>query len=118
MAKFIIEHEIHIGDSVRFHNGDGYQYGIVQDISQMPDIWVEGFEDGKYKRWCRGINSLEVMYSDFDSGTKYVIVIDEGEPIEFVHGGNVDTKEFGELIYTYHHTKKPEDDPRQLKLFN
>ena len=119
MAKYIVEYEIHVGDTVAFETDPSKpcQRGIVQDISHIPDIWVEGFEDGKYKRWCRGIDSLEVMHSDFDSGTKYVNVVDEGEPIDFVHGGDVDTKEFEELIYTHYHAKKPEDDPNQLKLF-
>lgn len=106
MAKYIIEYGIHVGDSVRFLNGDGYQYGIVQDISRMPDIWIEGFEDGKYKRWCRGIDSLEVMHSDFDSGVITKVEITEGEEIEFVHAGDVGTPGFGKLIYTFHHIKK------------
>lgn len=109
MAKYIVEHEIHVGDSVRFLNGDGYQYGIVQDISQLPDIWVEGFEDYKYKRWCRGIDSLEVISSEHDSGTKYATVIDEGEAKEFVHKGDVGTPEFNELIYTHFKQKQYEN---------
>lgn len=118
MAKYIIEYDIHIGDSVRFLNGDGYQYGIVQDISHIPEIWVEGFENGKYKRWCHGIDSLEFISSDHDSGVITKVEITEGEAIEFVHEGDVDTAEYNQLKYTFFHTKKPEDDPRQLKLFN
>lgn len=101
MAKYIIEHEIHVGDSVRFLNGDGYQYGIIQDISQLPDIWVEGFEDGKYKRWCRGIDSLEVISSEHDSGIITKVEIAEGEELDFVHKGDVGTPEFKELIYSH-----------------
>lgn len=118
MAKYIIEYGIHIGDGVRFRNGNEYQYGIVQDISQIPDIWVEGFEDGKYKRWCRGIDSLEILGGNHDSGTSSKILIEDGEAIEFAHEGDVDTAEFNQLKYTFFHTKRPEDDPRQLKLFN
>jgi hypothetical protein len=106
MAKYIIEYDIYIGDSVRFLNGDLYQYGIVQDISQMPDIWVEGFEDGKYKRWCRGIESLEFISSDHDSGVSTKGEVTEGEEIEFVHEGDVGTPGFKKLIYTFHHIKK------------
>lgn len=105
MAKFIIEYEIHIGDSVRFHNGDGYQYGIVQDISQMPDIWIEGFENGKYKRWRREIDSLEIVSSGYGSGTSTNVKITVGEPIEFVHEGDVDTEEYNKLKYTFFRTK-------------
>lgn len=105
MAKYIIEHEIHVGDSVRFHNKDEYQFGIVQDISQMPDIWVEGFEDGKYKRWCRGIDSLEIISSEHDSGTRDKVEIADGEVIYFVHGGDVDTPKYNELIYTHFQRK-------------
>lgn len=105
MAKFIIEHEIHVGDSVRFLNGDGYQYGIVQDISQIPDIWVEGFEDCKYKRWCRGINSLDVISSEYDSGIITKVEITEGEELDFVHKGDVGTPEFNELIYSHFQQK-------------
>ena len=101
MAKYIVEYEIHVGDGVRFRNIDGYQYGTVQDISQMPDIWVEGFEDGKYKRWCRGIDSLEVISSKHDSGVSTRVEIMAGEAKEFVHKGDVGTPEYKELIYTY-----------------
>lgn len=101
MAKYIVEHEIHVGDSVRFHNKDEYQYGIVQDISQLPDIWVEGFEDGTYKRWCRGIDTLEIISSEHDSGASYKVEIAKGEIKDFVHKGNVGTQEFEELIYSH-----------------
>ena len=44
MGKFIIEYNIFLGDTVRFELSDGiYQMGIVQDISQLPDVFVEGF---------------------------------------------------------------------------
>lgn len=101
MAKYIVECEIHVGDSVRFLNGDRYQYGIVQDISHIPDIWVEGFEHGKYKRWCRGIDSLEVISSEYDSGMSTTVEIIEGEVLDFVHKGDVGTREFNELIYSH-----------------
>lgn len=101
MAKYIIEYEIHVGNSVLFHNGDKYQFGIVQDITQMPDIWVEGFEDGKYKRWCLGLDSLEIISGELDSGTRVKVEIAKGEAKYFVHKGDVETPEFKELIYTY-----------------
>lgn len=103
MAKYIIEHEIHIGDTVAFETDPSkpYQLGIVQDISHIPEIWVEGFEDGKYKRWCRGIESLEFISSEHNSGVSARVEIIAGEAKEFVHKGDVDTPEFNELIYTY-----------------
>ena len=103
MAKYIVEYEIHVGDAVAFETDPSkpYQRGIVQDISHIPEIWVEGFEDGKYKRWCRGIESLEVISSDHDSGVSTSVEITDGEAIEFVHKGDVGTPEFNELIYTY-----------------
>lgn len=107
MAKYIIEYEIHVGDTVMFGTNPSkpYQLGIVQDISQMPDIWVEGFENGKYKRWRRGIDSLEIVSSDFDSGIRDKVKITEGEPIEFIHEGDVDTEEYNKLKYTFFRTK-------------
>lgn len=101
MAKCIVEYEIHVGDVVRFLNRSEFREGIVQDISQLPDIWVEGFEDGKYKRWCRGIDSLEVISSEHDSGVSDRVEIIAGEAKEFVHKGDVGTPEFKELIYSY-----------------
>ena len=103
MAKYIVEYEIHVGDAVAFETDSPKpcQYGIVQDISQLPDIWVEGFEDGKYKRWCRGIDSLEIISSEHDSGASYKVEIAKGEAKYFVHKGDVETPEFEELIYSH-----------------
>lgn len=108
MAKFITEYEIHVGDIVRFKTNSSkpYQIGIVQDITQMPDIWVEGFAECQFKRWCIGIDSLEIVISDYDSCAKTTMEIEEGEMIEFVHEGDVGTPGFGKLIYTFHHAKK------------
>lgn len=102
MAKFAVEYEIHLGDIVRFEKSDGTsQQGVVQDVSQIPDIFVEGFDGGEYKRWRLGIDSLEVLYSKGDlSGKSTRVEIGSKEPVEFVHKGDVGTKEFDELIYT------------------
>lgn len=103
MAKYIIEYEIHVGDTVAFETDPSKpcQRGIVQDISQLPDIWVEGFEDGKYTRWCRGIDSLEVISSEHDSGVHTSGEFEEHEVFDFVHKGDVGTPEFKELIYSH-----------------
>ena len=98
MAKFKIEYNIYIGDVVVFNDNGVKRQGTVQDVSQIPDIFVEGYNyDNKYTRWKLGIDSLEVVFSDHDDSGKYFSSeIAKGEPIEFVHGEN-----FYDLIYTY-----------------
>ena len=98
MAKFKIEYNIYVGDTVVFNDDGVKRQGTVQDISQIPDIFVEGYnDDNQYTRWKLGIDSLEVVFSDHDDSGKYFISeIAKGEPIEFVHGEN-----FYDLIYTY-----------------
>ena len=97
MANFKIEYNIYIGDIVFFNDNGIKCQGKVQDISQIPDIFVEGFnDDNKYTRWKIGIDSLEVVYSEYyNSGKHFSSEIAKGEPIEFVHGEN-----FDDLIYT------------------
>lgn len=103
MAKFTIEYDIHVGDEVLFSitdsNGSHKQSGIVQDVSQMPDVFVEGLQDGEYKRWRRGIDELMVVDSDYDSGRFSNVVFEDNEPVEFVHKGELGTQEFEELEY-------------------
>ena len=98
MAKFKIEYNIYIGDIVVFDDNGIKRQGKVQDISQIPDIFVEGRDDdNKYTRWKRGIDSLEVVFSEHDNSGKYFSSeIAKGEPIEFVHG-----RKFDDLIYKY-----------------
>ena len=60
MAKFIIEYDVRIGDSVRFEDPDGQMiYGVVQDVSQLPDVSVECMVDGEHKRYHLGIDKLD-----------------------------------------------------------
>ena len=105
MAKYIIEREIHIGDLVTFIGGDGLRrVGEVQDISQLPDVFIEGFENLKYTRWRIGIERIEELRrSDINQGDfiSHRVEIEKGEAIERVRGGDVGTPEFNELIYTY-----------------
>lgn len=70
----------------------------MQDVSQIPDIFVEGYnDDNKYTRWKFGIDSLEVVFSDHDDSGKYFSSeIAKEEPIEFVHGEN-----FYDLIFIH-----------------
>lgn len=101
MAKFVIEYEIHVGDAVQFDGGNGYKIeGTVQDISQMPDIFVEGFDCGEYKRWKKGIDKLEVIWSEHEEYGMYSYCeVGDKEPVEFVHGGQVGEESFKEIIY-------------------
>lgn len=51
MAKFKIEYNIYIGDIVVFNDNGVKRQGTVQDVSQIPDIFVEGYnDDNKYTR--------------------------------------------------------------------
>ena len=89
MAKFIIEYNIHLGDVVRFKQYEVWQEGVVQDISQLPDVFVEGTDNatGMYKRWRRGIDSLELVHSEHDDAGEWSSVeIGDNEGVEFVHG--------------------------------
>ena len=99
MAKYIIEYNIHIEDQVRFLKDNGmYQYGVVQDISQLPDVFVEGFEFGEYKRWRIGIDKLEFI--DPDGSDKSVkVCYENNEHVEFVHGGLAGTPGYQEIKY-------------------
>lgn len=109
MAKFFVEYTIHLGDKVSFivhRNGYEYvQFGIVQDISQMPDIFVEGFdnETRRYTRWKRDIMNLTMVDSNYkDAGKSHKWEFEENEELEFVHKGNPGTREFNEIEYIDH----------------
>lgn len=98
MASFIVKYNIYIGDTVAFNDDGIRRQGIVQDISHISDIFVEGYNNkNEYTRWKLGINSLEVIYSDHeDAGKWFDFEIGKKEPVEFVHGKN-----FYDLIYKY-----------------
>lgn len=105
MAKFIKEYNIHLGDAVRFEQDGIYQEGIVQDISQLPDVFVEGFDNKtrEYKRWRKDIERIEWIYSKSnDYGQGSWVEFDDGENVEFVHKGDVGTPEFNEIEYIAH----------------
>lgn len=111
MAKFTVEYNIHVGDRVSFieHGvtGDGImydevQFGTVQDISQLPDVFVEGFRnsDNQYTRWKKDVCNLHFHYSEHDDAGKWTNTeIGKDEYVEFVHKGNPNTKEFYDLLY-------------------
>ena len=107
MARFIKEYNIHLCDVVRFEQDGIYQEGIVQDISQLPDVFVEGFDNktGEYKRWRKDIERNEWMISKSDNyGICSRVEFDDGEIVEFVHKGDVGTPEFSEIEYIAHNT--------------
>ena len=118
MAKFTIEYNIHLGDEVSFIDhgvtDDGTMYdtiqkAIVQDISQLPDVFVEGFcnENGRYTRWKKDITRLTFSYLRHeDSGINAKVEYEADENIEFVHKGDVGTPEFAEIEYTSKNAKK------------
>ena len=103
MARFIKGYNIHLGDVVRFEQDGMYQEGTVQDISQLPDVFVEGFDNKteEYKRWRKDIERIEWMDSKSDDYGRWSRVeFDDGENMEFVHKGGVGTPEFKEIVYT------------------
>ena len=102
MAKYIIEYDVCLGDEVRFKRTDGiFQYGIVQDVSQLPDVFVEGFDLGEYKRWRIGVDKLDFYNSSRkNAGGWGRVEIPRNENVEFVHIGDVGTEDFGKLKYT------------------
>lgn len=106
MAKFTVVHTIHVGDRVSFidHHGDHdeVQMGIVQDISQLPDVFVEGFcnSDNRYTRWRKDIDNLTIHDSEYeDYGRHYTSEFEKDERVEFIHDGDVGTREFYNLKY-------------------
>ena len=102
MAKYIIEYDVRLGDDVRFKRTDGFfQYGVVQDVSQLPDVFVEGFDMGEYKRWRIGVGKLDFYNpSRQEEGVCDRVEIPRDENVEFVHIGDVGTEGFGKLKYT------------------
>jgi hypothetical protein len=101
MAKYIIEYNVCVGDEVRFERMDGiFQYGVVQDVSCLPDVFVEGFDMGEYKRWRIGVDKLDFYNSSRqDAGEVVRVEISRDENVEFVHCGDVGTDDFGKLKY-------------------
>ena len=124
MAKFIHEYTIHVGDVVEFTSplGNGYmetRRGIVQDISQLPDVFVEGINNnGQYTRWRKGIDKLVVVASVNDeepSGPTLSVNFEPDEVVEFVHNGGLDSPEFWRLMCRKVN-ESPNNFPHQFSL--
>lgn len=90
MARLVVEYDVCPGDAVRFGMpGDGTVHeGVVQDISQLPDVFVEGWDaDGRCTRWRVGVDTLDFTPCvRWDAGRSCRTVFREDEPVEFVHG--------------------------------
>lgn len=101
MAIFKVEYRYYVGDVVDFEVGDVLHRGVIQSVHDIPDVWVECTDDGTYRLYKIGINSIKmVWYSEHDdSGVRYESSWGDDEHIEFVHKGNFGTKEYNEIEY-------------------
>ena len=101
MAVYREEWRIYVGDLVAFEDSEGVRkYGRVQDISHLPDVWVELVDGGIYKRYCMGVNKFEVIDSEYDDSGRWSSgEIGKDEVVEFIHKGDLGTEGFGELVY-------------------
>lgn len=98
MAKFIIEYDVNVGDRVSvYFRGEVFE-GFVQDVSQMPDVFVE-FVDGSgiYRRMRLGVDSLTGLDKYFESSR---VEIGDDEYVEMLHGGNLGEDGFKDLSFT------------------
>ena len=98
MAKFIIEYEVNVGDRVSVYFRGKLFEGFVQDVTQMPDVFVE-FIDGSgiYRRERLGVDSLTGIDKDFESSR---VEIGDDEYVEMLHGGNIGEDGFKDLSFT------------------
>lgn len=87
MAKFIVEYDVRIGDTVRFEGPDGQTtiYGVVQDVNQLPDVFVECTINGVSKKYRLGVDKLDFSpAASYDAGKSTEVRIGENEPVEFI----------------------------------
>lgn len=98
MAKFIIEYDVNVGDRVSvFFQGNVFE-GFVQDVSQMPDVFVEFVDySGVYRRMRVGVDTLTGLDKNFLSSR---VEIGDDEYVEMLHGGNVGEDGFNDLSFT------------------
>lgn len=101
MATFKIEWTYYVEDVVSFIDCEGKRHiGVVQSVHDLPDIWVECWDDGTYRRYRLGIDSICLENSEHeDSGSRSKTTYGKSEKIEFVHKGEFGTKEFEEISY-------------------
>ena len=92
MATFTESYTIHLNDIVWFTADNRRFMGTVQDISQIPDIWVEtGHPDIKwsgdpydiigYRRWKVSIKNIEGVHTNV---AELSTAIEVDEPLSFV----------------------------------
>ena len=100
MAKFIIEYDVNVGDRVSVYFRGGVYDGFVQDVTQMPDVFVEFVdESGIYRRIRVGVDSLTGTGIDKNFESSRVEIWDD-EYVEMLHGGNLGEDGFNDLSFT------------------
>ena len=101
MAIFKVEYRYYVGDVVDFEVCDVLHRGVIQSVHDIPDVWIECTDDGTYRRYRIGINSIKkVWWSEHDDyGVRYESSWGDDEHIEFVHKGDFGTKEYDEIKY-------------------
>jgi hypothetical protein len=98
MAKFIIEYDVNVGDRVEVPFQGNVFEGFVQDVTQMPDVFVEFVDySGVYRRIRVGVDSLTGIDKSFESSR--VEIVDD-EYVEMLHGGNLGEDGFEDLSFT------------------
>ena len=99
--RFTINYTYHLGDVVEFTVNGQTHVGKIQNLNEIPDVWVESTDDGTYRRYRLDVTGLKLAFSSYDdSGISYDVEYDKGEPLEFVHKGEYPTSEYNEIEIT------------------
>lgn len=90
MAKFTKTYNIELGDRVEFkRNNDAIiERGVVQDISDFPDIWVEiGVPNTIYPEYKRYKIPVYLITNNIDNCDWFIsdVKFKKDEPLEFVY---------------------------------
>ena len=98
MAKFIIEYDVNVGDRVAVPFQGKVFEAFVQDVTQMPDVFVEFVDySGVYRRMRVGVDTLTGLDKSFESSR---VEIGDDEYVEMLHGGNFGEEGFEDLSFT------------------
>ena len=98
MSKFIIEYDVNVGDRVSVYFCGKVFEGFVQDVTQMPDVFVEFVDySGVYRRMRVGVDTLTGLDKSFGSTR---VEIGDDEYVEMLHGGNLGEDGFNDLSFT------------------
>lgn len=90
MAKFTKTYNIELGDRVEFKRSNNaiIERGVVQDISDFPDIWVEiGDPKTIYPEYKRYKIPVYFITNNIDNCYWYIsdVKFKKDEPLEFVY---------------------------------